>query len=124
VAIPVSGRIVVRLAVDAERNWILGSWKKDAVASAWAENIRPQEYWALMNYVCDRILDSLRVSVAALPDSPTVAVAWLATRPGEILYEYTKPRFRGMGIDVELRASVPEARHRGFNPMLELENLR
>jgi len=117
--------VVVRPAAADEENWILSSWKKDAAGAEWARKLDSAEYWAVANHVVDRLARSATaVVVAALEETPDVAIGWTAVRAGRILYTFVKPRFRGLDIEARLRDALPApAEWRGGNLLLELKEL-
>lgn len=110
--------IAIRPARVDDVSLILSSWKRSA-AAALVPRFVGQDVFRILNVAVDRYAaPATAVSVACLEDEADVVVAWLGVQGERIVYAYTKPRFRGLGIQKELLASLDgPAEWRGFDPL-------
>ncbi len=112
------------------------------MCSSWKESVAPslralhmagragptRHGWALLNHVVDQIsVPRCLVLVAFSPaadDDPEILHAWVAVAGPRLVYGYTKPKYRGMGLHRQLREEAPNATWLGYDVVLELEQVR
>lgn len=114
----------------AERSMVLSDWKKSLwdERPGWGRALHSDEWWALVNYVIDRIsLPSAAVWMACHVDEPDVPLCWAAVRDWVFLYLHARPSVRmepelAAFIELSLRSHV-HGESKPFNPFHELKRL-
>lgn len=114
---------------------VLSDWKKSLWDSRpdWGRGIHSDEWWALVNYVIDRItLPSSRVFMACHPSEPVVPLGWIAVREDFCLASHSR---KSVNDEPELAAHLERSlwehalpssvfgigRRAHFNPFTELK---
>jgi hypothetical protein len=121
--------ILIRDLAPSERAMVLSDWKLDIrdERPSWGVHMLPKEWWALVNYVVDRITyPSSTVVVACHRDEPMVPLAWLAHRSSQIIGLSCRAAIRkdpelAARIQTELLGHIGFSTFTPFNPFEELK---
>jgi hypothetical protein len=112
--------IVIRAATDKDKAFVLSSWKKSTREYYDGGN---GEFYALMNAVCDAVLDADPILfVAHPPDATNLIVGWVcaeATPQGTVLWmQFTKSWARRQRVASRLLdVALQLARDEGAGPL-------
>lgn len=113
---------------------VLANWKSELLDRMQRDRTdwgvwKKRDFFRLVNFVVDRIsVPTSRIFIGVHPDSVDTPMCWAATRDGELVFSYVRPRAakdrelsRAM-LDTFLVALPTVAVHvRDYNPFMELE---
>lgn len=115
--------VLIREAMDGEKNFILAGWKQDLVdlQPAWGKALQPPEWWSLVNHVLNTItFPSCEVWVATHRDEPMVPLAWAAMRDGVTLHCRATVRDPELAALLQRRLQCSDPT---WNPFTEMKRL-